>query len=209
MTEFREVRGDETGLLASLATLHCACLPASAITKLGPGYAVHFYRMLARSASDHVLAAIDEGTTKGGLVLSERPGVLTRRMLTRTPLILYLIARLRSVTLPMLTGSPASVASPPLGEPVISPQGLERIETMPELVHLFVAPASRGEGLGEALVARCTALCRNEGVPSYFVKTRTEDGNRAVQFYERLGFKKLGIVEKQGRQFVGFVRDMT
>jgi hypothetical protein len=41
------------------------------------------------------------------------------------------------------------------------------------------------------------------------VKTMTEDGNRAVQFYERLGFKKLGIVEKQGRQFVGFVRDMT
>jgi GNAT superfamily N-acetyltransferase len=211
MVEIRELTGDDANLLSALAALHCACLPGSAITKLGPDYAASFYRMLTRSETDRVLAAIDDGAIVGGLVLSEGPTTLSRRMLTSTPLVFYLVGKFRSVTLPMLTGKSSGTSAPPAAashfEEPIGDAELARIESMPELVHLFVDPRRRGEGLGEDLVSRCTALCREEGVPEYFVKTSADEGNAAVKFYDRLGFEKLGTLIKQGRSFVGFVRD--
>ncbi|HUA12765.1 MAG TPA: GNAT family N-acetyltransferase [Solirubrobacteraceae bacterium] len=54
---------------------------------------------------------------------------------------------------------------------------------------LYVAPAARGSGLADELIARCACLCRERGVPRLDWVTAA-DNLRAQAVYDRVGAKR-------------------
>lgn len=58
-----------------------------------------------------------------------------------------------------------------------------------EIIDLIVASDFRGRGLGTALLQECLAEARSAGLPA---RLHVEQGNRARELYERLGFRPLG-----------------
>ena len=59
-----------------------------------------------------------------------------------------------------------------------------------ELLLIAVAPEARGQGVGEALIARFIAVSESAGVTRQFLEMR--DGNPAHALYRRLGFEPVG-----------------
>jgi ribosomal protein S18 acetylase RimI-like enzyme len=60
------------------------------------------------------------------------------------------------------------------------------------LCHLYVAPQSRGKGIGGSLVSAAIAAARARAARCLWVETQTTNVG-AVRFYERMGFKWCGF----------------
>ena len=75
--------------------------------------------------------------------------------------------------------------------------------TTVELVH------AAWVGVAFLLVTRCIRVdeaMRDQGIDVYYVKTLEDPDNRAIAFYEREGFERIGIRLERGRRFVEFHR---
>lgn len=59
-----------------------------------------------------------------------------------------------------------------------------------ELVKLYLAPATRGKGVGKALMERCFEIAKEKGYTEIYLETLPEL-HIAVGLYERLGFTYL------------------
>lgn len=73
-------------------------------------------------------------------------------------------------------------------------------ERFPAQLHINLAEAFRGQGLGQALVAAFVARVRAEGAPG--VHAVTGRGMRNVHFYEACGFQEAGACVWNGRDLV-------
>jgi putative acetyltransferase len=62
-------------------------------------------------------------------------------------------------------------------------------ETTLELRKMYLAPHTRGHGVGQALLEACLAFCRAHGAKAVVLDT-VDDMHAAVAFYERNGFKR-------------------
>jgi ribosomal protein S18 acetylase RimI-like enzyme len=60
-----------------------------------------------------------------------------------------------------------------------------------EIMTLYVQPRHQSSGRGSALLQRAADHCRSMGGERVWLKVNTENG-RAVEFYLRHGFKKIG-----------------
>ena len=60
-----------------------------------------------------------------------------------------------------------------------------------EIARLYVARAQLGRGTGEALMARCVEDARNAGHDAIWLGV-WERNARAIRFYERWGFRRVG-----------------
>ena len=60
-----------------------------------------------------------------------------------------------------------------------------------EMTAFWVAPAQRGTGVGEALVAAVVDWAKSQGVTTLQAWV-VEDNTRALGFYQKLGFQKTG-----------------
>ena len=69
---------------------------------------------------------------------------------------------------------------------VVGAVGFERHDRNALLRSLVVAPALRGNGLGDRLVRRLAAVARRKGVERFYLLTTT-----AEAFFARRGFKKI------------------
>ena len=59
-----------------------------------------------------------------------------------------------------------------------------------ELVKLYLAPTSRGTGLGKALMLKAMAWAKENGYAKVYLETMPELSN-AVTMYEKLGYNRL------------------
>lgn len=59
-----------------------------------------------------------------------------------------------------------------------------------ELVKLYLAPSSRGKGLGKALMLKAMAWAKEAGYEQVYLETMPELSN-AVTMYEKLGYNRL------------------
>ena len=59
-----------------------------------------------------------------------------------------------------------------------------------ELVKLYLAPSSRGTGLGKALMLKAMAWAKEAGYEQVYLETMPELSN-AVTMYEKLGYNRL------------------
>jgi ribosomal protein S18 acetylase RimI-like enzyme len=81
----------------------------------------------------------------------------------------------------------------------------------PEVRLLAVAPASRGKGVGDALMRECVARSRASGAASLTLHT-TDMMQAAVRLYERMGFVRAPEIDFQpapGIAVKGFSLDLT
>jgi ribosomal protein S18 acetylase RimI-like enzyme len=62
-----------------------------------------------------------------------------------------------------------------------------------ELISMWVAPAARGEGAGEALIAAVADWARTQNAATVELSVR-EDNQRAIALYARCGFVDEGRV---------------
>lgn len=188
------------GDCARLAALHREALPDSAVSELGQRYADCFYRYLRASSYDRVFVLRDErGQVMSGCVLSLRPKTLRRRLLTRTPLLLY--------ALPWFVRSRGRRAASTGPQPTNPPPAAT--QDIPELLLIFTAREERSRGAGAALLKQCETFLAAEGFPEYVVRTVDEPGNRAIGFYDRNGFVTCGQSTDHGRVFRVFKKKLS
>lgn len=194
------VVGDVLGRrdVEQLARAHVEALPESLVSRVGGRYPQAFYRYLAGSADELIL--IDRvapgGELRAACVVSLAPATLSRRLLSRTPLVVHALLAVRRLPLRALLVTSRAGAGSPGEAPPPSPG--------PEILLLFAVPQSRGQGVGARLLERCEALLVERGFEGLWVKTRDDPGNRAIDFYRREGFAPAGSVSRHGKRLVRF-----
>jgi ribosomal protein S18 acetylase RimI-like enzyme len=177
------------GDIARLSRMHVAALPESMVSLVGELYARAFYRYCASSSQELLLVEREGGELCGACLVSLAPDTLSRRLLTRTPLLLFAPLAIRRLPLRAMLPSATRPSDAP------SPSG-------PEILLIFTVPELRGQGLGARLLARCEHLLFARGLNRLLVKTRDDPENRALRFYERARFTPIGTRSKYGKRLV-------
>lgn len=77
----------------------------------------------------------------------------------------------------------------------------------PAQLHVNLAPACRGAGIGRELVDAFIAQARAAGVPGVHVVTSR--GMRNVRFYDGCGFTQVGACDWNGRELLMLGRELT
>jgi ribosomal protein S18 acetylase RimI-like enzyme len=60
---------------------------------------------------------------------------------------------------------------------------------------LAVKQKFRGKGFGTALMEKLVEFCKSKKIPAIHLGTGDETGNKAIKYYEKQGFKKVGWLE--------------
>jgi len=60
---------------------------------------------------------------------------------------------------------------------------------------LAVKQKFRGKGFGTALMEKLIEFCKSKKIPAIHLGTGDETGNKAIKYYEKQGFKKVGWLE--------------
>lgn len=175
--------------IARLARMHVEALPESLVSLLGEAYARAFYRYCASSAEELLLVERDRGELAGACLVSLAPETLSRRLLTRTPLLLFAPLAVRRLPLRAMLRGAAQPSEPP------PPRA-------PEILLIFTVPEARSQGLGARLLARCEQLLQSRGLHKLLVRTRDDPANRAIKFYERAQFNRIAARSKYGKRLV-------
>ncbi|MDX2287722.1 MAG: GNAT family N-acetyltransferase [Hyphomicrobiaceae bacterium] len=181
---------------ARLAVLHRQALPSSIVSRLGVSYARSFYRYIVTSPHERLAVLRDaHGLIEAAAVVSDAPGNLQSRLVVRTPLLLFAVARFWHLPLRQLVFGFVAPHDAP---------ALPRKPELPELILVFVAPEARSRGAGARLIQACEQRLRAAGHQRYTVKTLDDPGNRALAFYAREGFSRTGVSHHLGEKFVVF-----
>jgi ribosomal protein S18 acetylase RimI-like enzyme len=183
--------------LRRLGALHTECIDDSLPALLGPGFAGRLYGYLAGSPREHLLFERVDGRVESAVVVSESPGDLHGRiarallphLLAAAFVALVRRAAFRRFVLGTLRDLWGTVPG---------------AEHAPEITYIFTNPRLQGRRLGRRLIGRVDALLRSRGLERYYVKTLDDPANRAIGFYEREGFERIGVRAEAGRSFVEF-----
>lgn len=168
-----------------LASLQCATLPSSLISKLGVDYVRSFYRYALKSSHEIVLAARDDaGIIAAGCVVSLDIATLQRRLLTGTPLLLAALPRAPTLLPQLLRGSSGAIPA-----------------DAPELLLLFTDTGHRGKGLAGNLVDQAEITLKTRGISRYMVRTFDDAADPALRFYLGKGFVEAGCFTTNGSAF--------
>jgi ribosomal protein S18 acetylase RimI-like enzyme len=177
------------GDIARLARMHVAALPESLVSLLGERYARAFYRYCATTSEELLLLERERGELVGACLVSLEPETLSRRLLTRTPLLFFAPLALRRLPLRAMLLGAARSADPQ------QPRG-------PEILLIFTVPEQRSQGLGARLLGSCEQQLLSRGLQRVLVKTRDEAANRALKFYERAQFKPISARSSYGKRLL-------
>lgn len=179
--------------VARLATLHVRSIDDSVPALVGEGFARRLYAFLAASERELLLVERVDGRVEGACVVSFAPASLQGRIARAHPTALVRAAltkpAFRSFLWQRLRHAFAGGVEP---------------EKAPEISYIFSAPESRSRQLGRRLIEQVDDALRGRNVARYYVKTLDDPANRAIEFYERNGFERIGVREEGGRRFVEF-----
>lgn len=168
---------DQEALLWSLAGLHRQSLPRSALSALSDRRLVAFYRNVARSERDFIYLLIAGAEVRAGCVLFADVKAALHAHLGLTD-------KLR-----LLTGSLSLTG---MLRRMRQPRG-DLFASDLELAYMFTSPALRGTGLGAQLLSQAMGDIQAR-MPGQVVTVATEHSpdNRAVDFYLKNNFQRLG-----------------
>ncbi len=180
-----------------LGHMHVSVLPESLISVIGVRYSRAFYRYIASSQNELVFMV--RGGSKGtdilgACIVSLHPESLTHRLLLRTPVLLMVPFAFRRVSLiSILKGVFKKSKSPGWKQP-----------PGPEIILIFTVPAFRDRGVGSRLLERSEQWLAARGDKRLLVKTRDVASNRAILFYEKARFKRVGYFSLHGKSLIVF-----
>jgi ribosomal protein S18 acetylase RimI-like enzyme len=186
--------------LARIARLHVVSIADSIPTMLGAGYATAFFRYLARAPHEHLFVERLEGRIQSACVVSLAPDTVYRRTLRATWL------RLAPAAALALRGAPFRRFVVRFASDLL--HGAAGQPHAPEITYIFTNPELRSRGLGGRLLTRVERFLRARGVPRYFVRTIDEPSNRALGFYAKQGFQRIGRQLEGGRPFAVFEKPL-
>ncbi|MFN0247177.1 MAG: GNAT family N-acetyltransferase [Kofleriaceae bacterium] len=178
--------------LDRLVDIHVAAFPRSTITRFGREAARRYYRWLMHGPHDaavmgawrgqDLLGFCAAGVFRGAMngFLRKNRLYLARRIALRPWLALDSLIRDRLVTAAKITLR-YSRARPRQGPPPSPSFGILSIATH---------PTARGSGAGRALMMEAEARAKSTG-HSRIVLTVAPDNERAIRFYEQLGWTRI------------------
>jgi len=102
----------QEGDIARLAHMHVAALPESLVSLLGEPYARAFYCHCASASEELLLVERERGELSGACLVSLAPETLSRRLWTRTPLLLFAPLAIRRLPLRAMLLGAARPAAP-------------------------------------------------------------------------------------------------
>lgn len=187
----------DVGDFRRLGALHVECIDDSLPALLGRGFAARLYAFLDGSESEHVLCERIGDRVESAVVVSESPGDLQQRI-TRATLPHLLAAAGGALFTRWAFGRFL------LGRLGASLRREAEPAKAPEITYVFTNPSLQGRQLGKRLIERVDEMLRARGVEVYYVKTLDDPANRAIAFYEREGFERIGTRKEAGRSFVEF-----
>ena len=173
--------------IGELGRMQCEVLFDFLVSRLGARYAAAYWRYVDRTGDEIALVRRDEeGHVAAACSVSLRPKLLTRRLATRTPLVLYVLPHVLSQWfLRTLAGFLSG--------------GGDDLPDMPELVMLMTDPRHRREGMAQALVIAAEAELAARGATRYYVKTAAHQTD-AHAFYLANGFHQIARTEFGGME---------
>lgn len=191
------VRYMDESLKAALVRSHMEVLPESVLAWLGPRVLGCFYEFIVASERDALFIRSASAGGLGVAVASTRTQDLNARFIARHPIAFGFAAvracasdrRMRRLLNLKLAGARDAV---PAGLPTA------------ELVHIYVSGREQARGLGRLLVSDVRVWFRAQGHARFFVKTAAAPTNRAIGFYQRLGFAEVGAGSFKGLPYVWF-----
>ena len=183
---------------ARLAELHVESIEDSLPALLGERFARGLYRFFSASDQEFIFIERIEERVEGACVVSLAPATLNRRIAVSTFATLLPAAMWSLLTRSDFRALLWKTLRDPVGE-----------EKAPEITYVFVSPVLRGRRLGQRLIEQVDTALQERGLSGYYVKTLTDPGNRAVQFYEQNGFRRIGFRQEGGRNFVEFHRQLS
>ena len=80
------------------------------------------------------------------------------------------------------------------------------IAGLPEVVQIFVDNAVRGGGVRRLLLEAVEESLAVAGKTGYFLKTLSAPTNRAIGFYDRIGFERLSTVAMAGDSYLFLIK---
>ncbi|MBE7440646.1 MAG: GNAT family N-acetyltransferase [Spirochaetales bacterium] len=186
--------------LKELASLHRSALPDSLLSLLGRRAIQSYYQFVSASPSESLIL-VGSSPILGCCVLSFAPATLMGRFLRSNPWRHGLFAILSLVQAKAFTRMIRTLFH-------FRDTFPGEMESLPEVVQLFVAGESRSSGIGYRLLKKAEEQLHQRGAGGYFVKTQTEAGNRAIGFYKKNGFTLRGEVFLQGQHFQILAKDL-
>jgi ribosomal protein S18 acetylase RimI-like enzyme len=185
--------------------VHRASFPGFFMTRLGPKFLFEYYRtVIGFSGGLCVVAGEGDAPVAGFVAGFLNPeqfySVLRRRQLRLGIAMLPALA-----THPGLLGGVLFNRNKAAGMATGRAAGAQAGEA--ELSSVGVLPQVAGKGVGAALVAHFCAAMRARGASHVVLTTDTEENDRVIGFYQRLGFRDEGrLPASEGRTMIRFVR---
>lgn len=173
--------------IPELALLHIDSLPDSLLSVIGVGFLEDFYQAALQSKHEDVFVRMVDGHVVACGLFSAEPYSMSKRLI-KGRMFLAIIGRfwdLSFVYRLMSVVFAKNAAS----------------EVKPELVFFYTASTYRGAGFGREILKDIHAVMSARSIPSYLVKTLSDSGNAAIDFYLRNGFKKSNCINYAGHEY--------
>lgn len=170
----------------AVATMHCAEMPRSMLSRLGPAVTKKFYASIGRSSQLFGTAAIVEGRIGGAVVGTPSPNTAFEAVTAPLPIFVLRVLRRRPTMLPRLVWSKLRPA-----------HDVARPARSVELLYIFTDRRRRGAGIGKALLARFFDDARTRGLDRVTLSVEV-DNDAAIGLYERRGFDIVAARQREG-----------
>ena len=179
--------------LADLVRLHTGCLPGSLFSRLGAAVTRSLYAYVLKSDMELVVVIRDTGgTIVGGSVVSLNPDTLIRRLLLGSGILFNLLFRFYRFPLNFKRDLPDAYQP-----------------GCPELMFLYVDEKHRSLGYGKVLVEGTQQALAERGISRLCVYTEDDPQNRAISFYQGLGYTPAGKATKAGTAYLVFEKQLA
>jgi ribosomal protein S18 acetylase RimI-like enzyme len=189
----------------AVARLHRESIKTGLITYLGQRFCERLYWGLANTPHSLVLVYEEDGQALGFVCGATNTSRMYRSVLTRRFLALGLAAAGKLLRLSVLRKALISARRP---KSFTSGDFAEWNLPQAELVSIGVGPAAQGKRIGTQLVDALFEHLAGLGHDRVRVWT-SEENERAVRFYEKCGFTKLGTRQYHSGAIHVFVADLA
>ena len=167
--------------LRDIAKLHLVSFGDDILSQLGLNVIYRFYHSLYQQSKDCFLVVRAQEKIIGFCLLSfDVESIFRRFAFSQFPVHLLMIG-LKAISSLFLFIFLLKYFGK---KPVTSEKYLN-----PEIGYIFVAPEAQGHGTGKQLIQQCQNVCRKLNCNTLYTKTREQDNEATIHFYQKNGFK--------------------
>ena len=185
-----------------IAKFHLSSLKDSMLTHFGYDIVVRYYHFISSSKDDVLFSNKIKNSINGACVLSMNSASLMKRFLKSNifPVFYAVIKHIilsSSTKRKRITGFLFNRNDLPI-----------ELSNLPEVVQIFIDPSFRKSGCGTNLLSQTEAYLLNKNIDQYFIKTDSNNKNKAKLFYEKNNFIELRKITSGGKSYTYYVKSI-